>query len=252
MIHIENRSASKKCENVKTWIFGRDKEERNQLTSALESAEWPALHIQTLEYFEEVVNSITPDLLIICSDVMGAFGTQLVTELRKSKKQFPILCIGKKINLDSCLTALEAGADDFVQVPFNNKEIISRARRIVAKMAKRYETNERVKSMYEIGNIHFNPVAQILKNKQGVNVTLTKGEVQMLQMLCQLKGTIVTREKLGKLTQTDADKSRTIDVRISKLKKKLEKLMPDEKIITTKRREGYAITENIQALQKAA
>lgn len=252
MITLAQNIAKYNNENTKTWIFGREKEERNQLMSILDDASWPALHIQTLEYLEELINNMMPDLLIICSDVMGTFGTQLVRELRKSKKLCPILCIGKRINLDSCLEALDAGANDFVQAPFNNKELISRARRILIKMAKRYESPNKPKQNYRIDDIHFNPISQNLKNSLGEKIALTKGEVQILHLLCELKGTTVTREKLGSLTQTEAAQSRTIDVRISKLKKKINKMKPNQNIITTKRRVGYAITENIHAMQNIA
>lgn len=253
MVSAVQFDTGKQAKRIKTWIFGRDKEETNLLVSLFETANWPSINIQALDTLEEFVNSLTPDLLIICSDVMETFGVQLVRELRKSQKKFPILCIGKKPILRNCLEAIEEGANDFIQAPLSTKELLFRARR-TAKAAPIGTENQatNVNKHYKICNLQFNPIRKTLKNNDGKDIKLTNGEVQMLKMLCTLKGSTVSRERLGLLTQTNRISSRSIDVRISKLKKKIKLLDPREDYITSKRNEGYTITENIYALKQAA
>ena len=238
---------------IKTWIFGRERDEVNQLISLFETAKWSTINIQTLDTLEELVNSINPDLLIISSDVTRTFGKQLVNELRKSKKSFPILCLGKKEDLNNCLEAMEEGANDFIRVPYYSKELLYRAKRIIKASPMGTEDTESKNSEdYRICNLHFNPNKKTLKNSMGEDIRLTNGEVKMLKMLCTLKGSTVSREKLGLLTQTENKDSRTLDVRISKLKKKIRMLDPKEDYITSKRREGYKITEKIYTTERVA
>ena len=184
---------------------------------------------------------------------METFGVQLVRELRKTKKKFPILCIGKKPILRNCLEAIEKGANDFIQAPLSTKELFFRARR-TAKAATIETENKatNVNKHYKICNLQFNPIKKTLKSNDGRDIKLTNGEVQMLKMLCTLKGSTVSRERLGLLTQTNSTNSRSVDVRISKLKKKIKLLDPRENYITSKRNEGYTITEDIYTLKHVA
>lgn len=244
-----------KDNNYRAWIFGRDREERAQIINALKKEQWPVISIQSLDYFESLINQLSPDILILCSDIMSTFGNQLIRELRKSGKIVPILCIGKILQAENCITALEEGANDYLHSPLNKRELVSRAKKAASlmqpkPMAQRLETikNDKIEE-YTICNLEFNPGTQKLKNQQGNQTRLTKGEVDILLLLCELKGKTISRQRLADLTQTDAMKSRTIDVRISRLKKKITLLDPTESYITSKRHEGYYFTDNIKAKQ---
>lgn len=251
----DENNTYQKDNNYRAWIFGRDREERAQIINALKKEQWPVISIQSLDYFESLINQLSPDILILCSDIMSTFGNQLIRELRKSGKIVPILCIGKILQAENCITALEEGANDYLHSPLNKRELVSRARKAASlmqpkPMAQRLETikNDKIEE-YTICNLEFNPGTQKLINQQGNQTRLTKGEVDILLLLCELKGKTISRQRLADLTQTDAMKSRTIDVRISRLKKKITLLDPTESYITSKRHEGYYFTDNIKAKQ---
>ena len=244
---------SQKTNNIKTWIFGRDREERSQIISTLKQEQWPVVSIQSFDYFDSLVNQLSPDVLILCSDIMSTSGNQLIKGIRKSGKIFPILCIGKALQAENCITALEDGADDYLHSPLNRRELISRMKRLANLRSSTLPTGTQGTKgssnhlEYTICKLQFNPTEKVLRNKEGEEVSLTKGEVKMLSLLCTFKGETVSREKLGSLTQTESDTSRTIDVRISRIKKKLLILDPNKTYITSKRREGYTMTDDIRA-----
>jgi len=250
-------SFSQQSNNIKTWVFGRDREERSQIISTLKQEQWPIVSIQSLDYFDTLANQLSPDILILCSDIMSTSGNQLIKSIRRSGKIFPILCIGKALQADNCISALEDGADDYLHSPLNRRELISRAKRL-AKLKSRPQPCGRQGTKasgnnleYTICKLQFIPTTKVLRNKEGEEVSLTKGEVKMLTLLCTFKGETVSREKLGSLTQTESDTSRTIDVRISRIKKKLLILDPNKIYITSKRRQGYTITNDIQATESS-
>ena len=256
-LYLQDESgANQKGNNYRVWIFGRDREERAQIINALKKEQWPVISIQSLDYFESLINQLSPDILILCSDIMSTFGNQLIRELRNSGKTVPILCIGKILQTENCITALEEGANDYLHSPLNKRELVSRARKAARLVQPRpiiqgLKTTKSDKvEEYRICNLEFDPQTQNLKNQQGIQIKLTKGEVDILLLLCELKGKTISRQKLADLTQTDAIKSRTIDVRMSRLKKKITLLDPTGSYITSKRHEGYYFTDNIKAKQE--
>ena len=129
-LNLTNKnSLSQQKSTFKAWIFGRDREERSQVINALKQEQWPLVTIQSLDYFESLASQLSPDILILCSDTMSTFGNQLIRELRKKGTTFPILCIGKILQAENCIIALEEGADDYLHSPLNKREFVSRARR---------------------------------------------------------------------------------------------------------------------------
>ena len=237
-----------KTDQCKAWIFGRERKEKNELIAILEQEHWPIISIQTIDYFESIVDKVSPDILILCSDIMGSIGNKLISDLRQNGKMFPIICIGSKLQADQCVAALEDGANDYIKIPIDKNELLSRIKKAIKTTKKEIFQPQATSASpdYTICNVEFNPIAKNLTNKAGQQIPLTKGEVKMLILLCKLKGETVTREKLGVLTETESNKSRTIDVRISRIKKKLMVLDPEETYITTNRLKGYRITSNIQ------
>ena len=256
-LYLKNKhEVNQQGSQYRAWIFGRDREERAQIINTLKKEQWPVISIQSLDYFESLINQLSPDILILCSDIMSTFGNQLVRELRNSGKIVPILCIGKALQAENCITALEEGADDYLHSPLNKRELLSRAKKAASlmqakTMEPRMETSNNKKIYkYTICDLEFNPETQNLKNQKGSQVTLTKGEVDILLLLCELKGKTISRQRLASLTQSTDKKSRTIDVRMSRLRKKITLLDPDQSYITSKRHEGYHFTGNIQTKQE--
>ena len=76
-------SFSQQSNNIKTWVFGRDREERSQIISTLKQEQWPIVSIQSLDYFDTLANQLSPDILILCSDIMSTSGNQLIKSIRR-------------------------------------------------------------------------------------------------------------------------------------------------------------------------
>ena len=120
---INKNDFARQASEHKAWIFGRDREERSQIINTLKQEQWPLVIIPTLEYFDSLARQLSPDILILCSDVMSSFGNQLIREIRKKGQIFPILCIGKILQAENCIIALEEGADDYLHSPLNKENL---------------------------------------------------------------------------------------------------------------------------------
>ncbi len=233
---------------TKAWILGKEHIEVNQVKGMCESANWHALTIQDLEYFENLVNTLKPDILFMCSDVIATYGRQLTRELTRLGHKYAIIGISKKEDIQNAMECILEGASDIIQCPFTNLEIHTRSRRAVHSLKKELTSTKRLHS-YNLSEIIFNPETQTLEKNDHI-IKLTEGETDLLQAFCLSKGIPLRKEEIGVMIgcKKDSKTSRTIDMRISKLRKKLKEAGGDEDSITHIRSEGYRLTSEIEKI----
>lgn len=229
----------------RAWVFGKNTDENKQVSQILEKAGYHTISIHTLEYLEELINNIEPDALLLCSDVISTFGIQLVNTLRMNGKKFCIISIGRREHLNQCIESIEAGANDFLRAPMSTIELLSRVKRsiITSSVNKAHATEEHIDgySSFRIGKIKIN-AEQMSISTRDRREPLTKGELELLNTMYKLRGEVATRERIiEKLGGHYNKKSRSLDVRISKIKKKFTKLDPYSQYIETYRGIGYQL-----------
>jgi len=182
------------------------------------------------------------ELELIILDVMlpGKNGFDVCRELRQQGCDAAILMLTAKTQVLDRVVGLKLGADDYLSKPFDPAELLARVEALLRRTAKKKPT---AVLRFEFNSVEANfESGQVLKN--GAPVNMAAKELQLLRYLIDRRGTVVTREDLLQHVweyQSDVS-SRTIDVHIRGLRKKLRAAGADE-LIETVRGVGYRARE---------
>ena len=151
----------------------------------------------------------------------------------KNKINTPIILLTAKGEATERIKGLEVGADDYLPKPFEPKELILRIKNILNKTK-----NKNQKKIIEFDSIKINlNKSLIIQNKKEFKINNT--EKIILEKMINAPGEIFSRESIGKLI--DLDKERSIDVIITRLRKKIEINPKNPKYLQTIRGAGYVL-----------
>lgn len=104
--------------------------------------------------------------------------------------------------------------------------------------------------VWQLGELRLDPQQLWLGRADGQGQELSRGDLALLQLLCSRAGDVVSRQELGQASGSlvDAQQSRSIDVRLSRLRRLLLELQPGEQMIDTVRGQGYRLTAPVRQL----
>ena len=184
------------------------------------------------ENAEEKILIIKFDLIILDIMMTGKNGLNFIKD-NKSKIDTPIILLTAKGEIDDRVSGLEIGADDYLPKPFEPKELILRIKNILNKTKKNDQ-----KRIIEFDNIKIDlNKLLVFKNKDEFKINNT--EKIILEKMINNPGKTFSREDIGKLI--DLDKERSIDVIITRLRKKIEIDPKNPKYLQTLRGAGYVL-----------
>jgi len=180
----------------------------------------------------EKVKIIKFDLIVLDIMMPGKSGLEFTNE-NKKKLDTPIILLTAKGEASERVEGLEIGADDYLAKPFEPKELILRINNILNKTK-----TENLKRIIEFGSIKIDlKKLFIYRNQQSLKINNT--EKIILERMINSPGKIFQREEIGSLI--DLDKERSIDVIITRLRKKIEENPKSPKYLQTIRGEGYVL-----------
>ena len=181
---------------------------------------------------QEKVNTIKFDLIVLDIMMPGKSGLDF-TEENKNKIYTPIILLTAKGEADERVHCLEVGADDYLSKPFEPKELLLRIKNILNKTK-----SKNIKRLIEFGNVKINLNKHIiLKNSKEFKINNT--EKTILEVMINSPGKSFSREEIGKII--NLDKERSVDVIITRLRKKIEQNPKNPKYLQTLRGEGYVL-----------
>ena len=181
---------------------------------------------------KEKVNIIKFDIIILDIMMPGQSGLDFTNE-NKKKINTPIILLTAKGESSDRIEGLEIGADDYLAKPFEPKELVLRIKNILNKT--KSKSQKRVVNFSNI-NIDLNK-SLIIKNNREFKINNT--EKIILEKMINSPGETFTREEIGKLI--NLDKERSIDVIITRLRKKIEVDPKNPKFLQTIRGTGYVL-----------
>ena len=184
------------------------------------------------ENAQEKVSIIKFDLIILDVMMPGKTGLDFIKE-NKSKIDTPIILLTAKGETEDRVDGLEIGADDYLPKPFEPKELILRIKNILNKTIK---INQKRIVKFDNIKINLNKLL-IIKNKHEFKINNT--EKIILEKMINNPGKTFSRENIGQLI--DIDKERSIDVIITRLRKKIETDPKNPKYLQTLRGVGYVL-----------
>ena len=172
------------------------------------------------------------DLIILDIMMPGKSGLDFTKEYKK-KIDTPIILLTAKGEASERVKGLEFGADDYLPKPFEPKELILRILNILKKTKKVSSKN-----LIQFGNIKINLIKQIITNGN-LSVKISSAEKIILESMINKPGKIFSRNEIADLIKLD--KERSIDVIITRLRKKIEIDPKNPKFLQTIRGAGYVL-----------
>ena len=196
--------------------------ENNFLVSTADSAESASKKIDVIEF----------DLIILDIMMPGKSGLEFIKENKKNLET-PIILLTAKGGPTERIEGLEIGADDYLPKPFEPKELILRIKNILEKTKKIDQ-----KRVIEFSDIMID-LNKLLISNQKKEYKINNTEKVILEKMINNPGKTFSREDIGFLI--NLDKERSIDVIITRLRKKIEKDPKNPKFLQTIRGSGYVL-----------
>lgn len=184
---------------------------------------------------ETVLEALSFDLLIVDVMMPGETGVSFTRRIR-NKINVPVLLLTALGEAPDRISGLEAGADDYLAKPFDPRELVLRIRSIL-----RRSPSRNIKAPVRIGRWSFDLSGEDLQDsKNGETIRLTGVEANLLRALAGRADAPVSREELAQMCGVEAGE-RTIDVQVTRLRKKLDDDARMPRLLQTVRGKGYLL-----------
>ncbi len=180
----------------------------------------------------EKIKVIKFDLIVLDIMMPGKSGLEFTIE-NKNNLNTPIILLTAKGEASDRVEGLEIGADDYLPKPFEPKELILRIKNILNKTKLKNK-----KRVIDFGNITIDLNRHIIF-KENKEFKINNTEKTILEVMINSPGKTFSREEIGSII--NLDKERSIDVIITRLRKKIESDPKNPKYLQTLRGEGYVL-----------
>lgn len=220
----------------------------------------PGIRETVAEYLEGQGYAVTPadagpalrqlmgarkvDAVILDIRMPGEDGLSLARYLREHSDVAIIMLTGSSEIIDRVI-GLEIGADDYVAKPVDLRELLARVKAVLRRTAGRKRTGQKteiqVQRFVPFGNCRFFPDAHKLFSADGAEIAITPMEFQLLKVFAEHRGRVLNRDQLLELAHDQGWEpfDRSIDIRVSRLRKKIEADASKPEVIKTVRGVGY-------------
>jgi len=188
----------------------------------------------------KLAHELRPDVLLLDLMLPGLNGFEVCRQLRSEMPEMWIIMLTVRGQEVDRVMGLELGADDYVTKPFSLRELVARI-----KVGLRRQTGRRKSPLHRLGNIEIDlPSHRVTKN--GAELSLTKKEYEILELLLSRPGEVITRDEfLNQLWGEDVYVThRVIDTHMASLRKKLEDDPNNPEHILSVRGVGYRLDVN--------
>ncbi len=189
------------------------------------------------------------DLIVLDLMLPGENGLSVCKRLR-SRSQVPIIMLTAKGDEVDRILGLEMGADDYLSKPFNPRELLARIRAVLRRSTITvHDPAANAARAFSFAGWQIDRILRELQNPAGARVVLTDAEFALLQAFCERPGRdhvarSVARSHAGAQRRRPFDRS--IDILVSRLRRKIESDPHDPSIIKTVRSGGYLFTPTVE------
>ena len=186
----------------------------------------------------EAVRAAPPDLILLDLGLPDIPGHELLRQWRAAGIDIPVVILSSRTDEAGIVTALESGADDYVTKPFGINELAARIR--VALRHRLQSQGE--KPVFQSGGLMVDLVKRIVR-VDGSEIKLSPKEYDILRLLVQHAGKVLTHQFLLKQVWGGATDVQYLRVYVRQLRQKIEKLPDQPQYITTETGVGYRLRE---------
>lgn len=201
---------------------------------------------QSAQELKQLIDSKIPDLCIVDLGLPDADGTDLVKELCNLPNLGVVILSGRDSSMDRIL-GLELGADDYIVKPFVPRELVARINSLFRRFRKNIQepgqTTGEPTGTATFENWQYSPSTLTLTNELGEVTELSSAEHDLLMLLLKSPKKILSRDVL--LGERVSPYDRSIDVRMSRVRKKIEHNPKEPTLIKTVYGVGYILTVDV-------
>ncbi|MGG6894377.1 response regulator [Rhizobium sp. BR 315] len=184
------------------------------------------------------VDEDRPDLVVLDLGLPDKSGQDLLMEWREDGMQIPVVILSSRTDEAGIVKALESGADDYITKPFGVNELAARIR--VALRHRLQQQGE--KAIFQTGGLSIDLVKRIVK-VDGSEIKLSPKEYDILRVLAQHAGKVLTHQFLLKQIWGPAADVQYLRVYVRQLRQKIEHIPDQPHYITTETGVGYRLRE---------
>ena len=195
---------------------------------------------------DNVLQSSSFDLILLDIMLPGEDGLSICRRLRAQSATPIILVTSLDEDIDRII-GLEIGADDYITKPFNSRELVARVKALLRRAAYGDRSGP-ASAALTFSGWKIDPLARQLLDPDGVEVSLTSAEFDVLLAFCQNPRRILTRGELLALTHVAlaGPVERSVDIHISRVRQKIESNVREPTMIKTVRMGGYIFTPHVE------
>jgi two-component system OmpR family response regulator len=192
------------------------------------------------EEMQSILKSTTIDLLVLDVMLPGRSGLEICRDIR-ARSRMPIIMLTAVTETVDRVVGLEMGADDYVPKPFDPRELLARVRAVLRRPPMEGASKRSEPRTYRFAGWTLDCARRRLIAPGDVRVELTTAEFNLLQALVRSAQHVLSREQLMDLAGGDGTMSydRSVDILVSRLRRKMEDDPRAPKLILTVRGGGY-------------
>lgn len=221
----------------------------NLLASYFEAEDYVVHKARDSEEAEKVLATHDIEVALIDIKLPGKDGLLLTREIRNKSDMGIILVTHKKEEIDRII-GLEIGADDYVTKPYNTRELFVRVKNLLQRV--KANTSSGTDRLSDFSSIKFgdwilDTGRRLLKAEDGSSIKLTEGEYKLLSTLIDHAGVTLSRDQIMNAMKRREwyPTDRTIDVMITRLRKKLGDSLDEPRYISTAHGTGYIFVAKV-------
>jgi DNA-binding response OmpR family regulator len=190
---------------------------------------------------DKLLATKSPDLILLDVNLPGEDGFSILKRLRNAGERMGIIMLTGNADEGSKVTGLIAGADDYLPKPFEVRELLARVRSVLRRMPAPVEKPAEVRPKLTLGGFVLDVEGRRFFDADGGEIEVSSMDFDLLEAFARHPRQILSRDRLCELAhgRTLGAADRSLDIRIARLRKKIETDPSDPAILKTVRGEGY-------------
>ena len=212
------------------------------LAAYLEKETFKVIHADCIKSFNALMKTEKADLVLLDLNLPDGDGLELIKKI-EGQHHLPVIIITTRNTIDDRLLGMELGADDYICKPYHPRELIIRINRLM-----HYKNVDCCGSLtIQFADFCFNEKDHAFYDARGDEIKLTAGEYHIMTDLLKSEGRTISRDQLisSAFQRNEYPVDRSVDVLVSRLRKKFDRKEGEPEIIQTVKGFGYRINKAV-------
>jgi DNA-binding response OmpR family regulator len=190
---------------------------------------------------DKLLATKSPDLILLDVNLPGEDGFSIVRRLRNAGERMGIIMLTGNADESSKVTGLINGADDYLPKPFEVRELLARVRSVLRRLPPPVEKPVEHKPKLMLGTYVLDVEGRRFFDGEGSEIEVSSMDFDLLEAFARHPRQVLSRDRLAELAHGRplGDADRSLDIRIARLRKKIETDPSEPTILRTVRGEGY-------------